>query len=700
MQYRHQFPMIRLLAPYMLGIILAIWLQYISLWIGPIILAFFFALVAWNSRNKRKGKYESRWIFGFLLSLCLILLGYQSLINHIYKDRPGHLSIETGTSCMVRISEPATEKERSWKLIAEVIAIRDQGIYKACSGNVLIYLSKDSAIQLPSYGDILFIGKRPVEVAPPSNPGSFNYRKYLESKGIYHQVYLTGKEWIIVQKNSSLSLKSAAVSIRDYLLNILKNTDLKGEEFGVAATLILGYDDELDYSTRKEYSSAGVVHILGISGLHVGIIYLVLNMMLGFLDRIRHGKYIKLVLILVLIWFYAFITGLSPAAQRAAAMFTFVVLGNTGKRNVHIINSLATSAFFLLLMDPYLITNIGFQFSYLSVCGIVLIYEYVYRIWQPKSWWIDKIWSLTAMSLVAQWVTFPLSLYYFHQFPVYFLPANLLVIPLSNLVIYSGMGVLATSFIPWLCNIIALITSYMVTALNGIAHFIDSLPYSLVPNLYLTMPRMLLIYGCIIAISSSLILKRKTYFKIAFCLWTAFCLLSTFDNLKFMHQNKIVVYHINKHTAIGFINGRSSLLHMDSLLSGDIKSIDFNLGGSRTFFGLKDITYHQLTFLYEQIPKSLINGQILQYQNKKIGLIKGLPLARKCASKLTLDYLVITGNQWLTLDQLLKYYSPEMIILDGSVATSRCNKYIESCKKKGIPYWSTREKGAFIADLR
>lgn len=226
---------------------------------------------------------------------------------------------------------------------------------------------------------------------------------------------------------------------------------IEGDEYSVAAAILLGYDDELPPELRQNYVTAGSMHVLCVSGLHVGIIFLVFSTILSFLDK--YGavfKILKFCILLLIMWTYAFIAGLAPSILRATIMISFIVIGKIIKRNGVIINSIAASAFVILAIEPEDLFNIGFQLSYAAVIGIVVLQRPIYNVFYIKNKILDKIWELTSVTLAAQFATAPFTIFYFNQFPLYFWLSNLFMTPLSTVVIIGGMIMLLVSFIPYL----------------------------------------------------------------------------------------------------------------------------------------------------------------------------------------------------------------------------------------------------------
>ena len=303
----------------------------------------------------------------------------------------------------------------------EIVAIKDSNEWHHPKGKMILYFEKDSAsVSSLSYGDYFYVYGKPNRVKAPSNPGEFDYKRFLERKGIYHQLYLASDRWIEIDKQKENPIYRFALNCRAYLLDILQEKGLKGAEYAVASAILLGYSDKIDAKLLQEYSGAGAMHILCVSGLHVGIVYVVFSMLLFFLGKTDRSRFLKSMLLILLIWSYAVLTGLSPSVMRASAMFSLVAIGQNMRRDTNIFNTLSASAFILMLIDPLIILNLGFQLSYSAVLGIVLLQPPIYRIFTIKSKILDKIWTIIAVSIAAQIGTLPITLYYFHQFPNYF----------------------------------------------------------------------------------------------------------------------------------------------------------------------------------------------------------------------------------------------------------------------------------------
>ncbi|MBK7214580.1 MAG: ComEC family competence protein [Bacteroidales bacterium] len=697
--------MLRLLCPLLAGIILAINLQFPIPFLPIILLALFlvsFFLILNQNLNQN---YHKRWMHGAGISLTLLVLGLFVVQQNWEQQTPSHFSNRPYDLLLARVTEEHQEKEKTWKLQVQVHFCGKTGSLEPSMGKILIYLSKKQQAQtIPNYGDWILIRQKAKLIPPPSNPGTFDYRQYMATQSVYHQLFLETGKWKLLPCRSTSDLKGISIQVKSYLLKRMAESNIGGKEYAVAAALILGQDDWLDYETRSEFSHSGVVHILGISGLHVGILYLVLNFVLSFLNKKPRHQLIKTIIILLIIWFYALITGLSPAALRAATMFSFVLLGKLGDRNMHIINALAASAFFLLVFDPYLVTNIGFLFSYLAVLGIVLMHEPLYSIIEFRWKWMDKIWSLIAMTLVAQISTVPITLYFFHQFPTYFLPANLLVIPLSNLIIYSGMAILIFSFIPIISGFFGLITSWMLKLLFLITSVIDKLPFALIQPVYIGMPQLLLLYALIVSAIVFIHTKHKLALFAAFAFLLFALAVGSVHKIKAVEQQKIMAFSINKHTAIAWIKGTDCLITADTGLLSNQKLMEQTVLPGLIELGVKNIEYSGLfkPYFSEKLRLKIDTvscGSYTQFGQSRNFILYQLPDIPAGKRKIQLDNLFITGNIYAEYKKLNTAFMSSRIILDCSNSAFRCNKWQESVTENSVEMINLRDEGALMLDI-
>lgn len=707
MQYRHLFPMVRILLPFMAGIIVCLSLSAteiipFTIWISLLLLSLGTGFIP--AITKRK---SLNWLFGLVLSFFLFVSGYNAVIFQKEILSPDHFAQkQIQGSFIARVSEPLQEKDHSYKTILTIEGIRKGNDIIEAKGSILTYFAKDSLIKPPTNGSLIAITGTIQEISPAQNPGSFDYRKYMASNNVYHQVYLKNYAWKTLEEPQGFNIYRFSHQLSQKFISILNANGLKGKEFAVASALLLGQKDMLDNETRQAYSGSGVMHILCVSGLHVGVIYFIISFALGFMKKSGKQLFFKTALILLTIWAYAVLTGLSPSVLRAAIMFTFISIGNATRRHVHIINSLSVSAMALLVINPLIIMNIGFQLSYIAIIGIIFINKPIADLWQPKNRILDYIWGLIAVSIAAQAATGPLAMYYFHQFPTYFIVGNLAAIPLSFLAIYSGVAVLITSFVPVISNFFGLITNYILFVLNFIIGSIEDLPNSVLQIQSVFRLDTLLIYLILTAIMMLIYFKRKEFIYITLALVLLLSANLSYTSISRQQQKKIVFYSVNKQSAIGFINGKNQSLIANQALLNDSKASKFQLDGTKSLYGISTMFTSAIetnSYHLQGNPKqvsSLNNiGNNFLFHDKRVILIDSIPILKGNFTKLKVDYLVIRDNPKLRIAELLKLYDPKMIIFDGSNSVYRTDKWIAECKAAGVKSYSLKDQGAYVVDL-
>ena len=707
MQYRHLYPMVRILLPFMAGIIVSVAISAtfgipLIVWISLLLLTIFL-----GSLHFDKFRFVIRWLFGAIVSLFLFVTGYNSVILHKEIFRSDHFSnIQSKGIFIASVIEPLQEKNHSYKTILSINGLKKGNSIIKAEGRILTYFAKDSIKNPPVEGSIILFSADLQQISLPQNPGSFDYRKYMANNNVFHQVYLTNVSWKLLENPHGFNLYRMAHMISRKFVSILNENGLKGREFAVASALIMGQSDMLDNETLQAYSGTGVMHILSVSGLHVGVIFIIINFLLGFMKNKGGQLYLKTIIILFTIWAYALLTGMSPSVLRSAAMFTFISLGNASGRYVHIINSLAVSAIALLIYDPLMINNIGFQLSYIAIVGIVFINKPIADLWNPKNRIFEYIWDLIAVSIAAQIATAPLAMLYFHQFPAYFIPANLVSIPLSFLAIYSGVAVLATSFVPVISGILGLITNYILFALNYSVGFIEKLPYSVLHITSIFTKETILIYMIIILLILFFTFKRKGLFYATLSMILLLSTCFTFTEISRVRQQKIIFYSAGKQTALGFLNGQQQTLLADSALIKDKIAKKFQLDGAKALYGITKGNSIAIDTVVEnrralaQGKYSLSGiGNYFLYHNKRLAVIDSIPKTSGKCKKLKVDYLVIRHNPKFRITDLQKLYEAGIIIIDGSNSIYKAEKWIAEFKKAGLKAYSVKTSGAYVVDL-
>ncbi|GAB3571566.1 ComEC/Rec2 family competence protein [Hymenobacter daeguensis] len=462
------FPFVRYTPALILGIVGYLYLgeHWPELWPVSLGLAgLSMALLFWSTRQRKPAAVDAA---GVLSLLAIVALGATLTQRATDSRRADHLSrFADKIACYQAVVDEATVvRAATYATTLRVQAVRVAGRWRAATGGVRVSLPRVAGIAQPQYGEVWLIRGHPDPSKPPLNPGEFDYARYLEYRQVYHQQYLHPDQYRRLRLAPPNVLIFWSMQAAKQLDGVFRHYLHAKREYAIASALVLGIKDDVDSETKQAYSSTGTSHIMAVSGLQVGLLFYALSWLLQKLfGRVPGFRIWSALLGLGVIWSYAFLTGLSASVLRAAVMFTFFIIGKAWGRQSSIFNTLGVAAFFLLVWNPFLVADVGFQLSFLAVLSIVYVQPriarwldvegYFYarrRPWQPKvaqrfwqgsGWLLDKIWQAVALSLAAQVATFGLGLYYFHQFPFSFLFSNLVAVPISSGAVYVGLALLA-----------------------------------------------------------------------------------------------------------------------------------------------------------------------------------------------------------------------------------------------------------------
>ena len=690
-----KYPFVRMLIPFALGIwvsifVVALRLSPTFLMVVALVLLAMSVLTAFLLKHQRHS-----WFFGAVMACYLFIAGYSLARVHqaeVQKDYFRNVEAEA-SYYVARVYDYPTERPNSIRTVLELeYQFGDSLPSCPVSGKVMAYFPKsDSAFAL-HYGDLIAIPAPIREVTPPLNPEEFDYRAYLERKGITGQVYLKEEDWFDLQTNDANPIYAFSYHFRDILLASLQRSGLSDNEFGVAAAILLGYDDNLADEVRKNYVAAGSMHILCVSGMHVGIIYLLASFLLGFLNRKKWQKTLKQVLLLALIWFYALIAGLSPSILRASLMISFVIIGEILRRKGFIINSIAASAFILLCINPNNLFEIGFLLSYAAVMGIVVLQRPIYNLLYVKNKLLDKAWQITAVALAAQISTIPFTLFYFHQFTTYFWLSNLFMTPISFIVVISGMVLLLVSWIPYLNTLVGYLVWGAVYVMNWVVAKIESIPYSIVKGLYVSDFEFALLLVALLLLMLTFVLRKRRMFIAMLAVWLVMMASVAFRLYSADYQQGITVFSLRNHTAVDFVRGGEHVLLSDSTLMADESTVDYSLKGA---WSKRHLSHRPQVIGFEE---GFENG----YLRKKSNLVsfdgKLLALwddASQCKDsldyRLPVDYLLVTGKQKPDVQSVVNGYDTKLLVIDGSVPRYLSEKWMAQAQALDLPYYNIGE---------
>jgi competence protein ComEC len=505
-------PFLRLLIPFSAGILVAYQynpstalLQKIAA--SSLLILFAFYLIPVNRKF--------RWmpIAGFAIQTLLFIFGVgicnrQDLRKNA--DWIGYRYSKNDTILAI-IQEPLIQKRKTWKALARIVSVKHQGTWMVAKSNILIYIRNDSLASKLDTGDEIKFQEPIQKITNNFTAGTFDFVRYCAFQQIYFQMYLPDSG-IIKYKNASPSLKYYLYKTRNQILQILKKAIPNKTEQSVAEALLIGYKEDLDRTLVQSYSNTGVVHIIAISGLHLAMIYGLLIHLLQPIGNKKWHNYIRTILILSVLWGFSFITGGAAAILRSAVGFSFLLISKSLAYKNYTLNTIAASAFFLLLYNPFLLWDIGFQLSYAAVLGIVLFSKYVEQWFYFKNKLLQMVWQINSITLSAQVLTLPIILYQFHQFPNLFLFTNFLVVPLSGIILYAELLLLLVSPFPILLKWFGVLTGFLIAQMNGIIERTDRLPFALTRNISINVSETILLYLFITSLITWLLYKNSKGF--------------------------------------------------------------------------------------------------------------------------------------------------------------------------------------------
>jgi competence protein ComEC len=697
----NEIPLFRFLLLFISGILLAVFLPLLSLKSATVSCCVLLpALVTLFTFRRRIEVYKRRWITVALSYAAAFLCGYALTLLNTESNYPTHFrNIENASGFIGYLQEPPVEKSGSYKAIMKVTQVNDGHGWRTATGNCLVYLSKETASAGLKYGDLLLFLKKPVEVAPPSNPSQFDYKRWLRFNKIFDQVFLSGGDWKLLDRRSGYLLSEFSFSLQDKLLKIFSENFITGQEFAVLSALILGYEDDIGQETISAYAASGALHVLSVSGLHVGIIYVALNFFLGFLQYGRRERLLKSAIIILFLWFYALLTGLSPSVLRSATMLSFIVIGNMTRQHTNLCNTLAASAFFLLCLDPFLIMQVGFQLSYTAVLGIILLQPPIQAWWDPPGYVLRQVWSLTAVSLAAQLATFPMGLLYFHQFPVYFLLANLVVIPVSTIIIYGGIFLLAVAWWQPVAGVTGVLLGSLVACMNAVVVAIEHFPLSLVMGVSITVAETLALYISIASLVSFMV-SADQRLLVAGVFAAALILATQLIELRRHYaQKQLVVYSIKGKSLLNIIDGDKNFVWADSALFADAHSLSFNVYQYWWDCGLDEKKAAQISDITASDDKIHCYRNFIQYENLRICAVRDSVMLGRFCGTTEVDFLVLSNNVRTKLESLLSHFKFRFLIIDSSNSFSRSSRWMEEARNLGIPAHSVLHNGAFVRNV-
>jgi competence protein ComEC len=654
--------------------------------------------------------FHTNWVSGLLTGIALFLLGLLNMNLHLQKTKQINEAGPKSGILAMQITESPEIREKNVRVAAKIEGSMTDGRWNNERQKIMAYFAHDSVSEYLKPGDLILANTSLIPIPGPGNPGEFDYRGYMAARQVYNHAFIKSGDWKTVNSRKNNSVQILAMKIRDSLLRSFMKIGLNKTMYGILSAITLGYRNDLDVQTRQIFSKAGIMHVMALSGFNVAVIALALGYLLGFLERSFSGKVMKTTVIILFIWLFAFITGLSPSVVRASVMISFVMTGGLFQKQINTYNTLFASAFMMLLFSPALLTDISFQLSFTAVLGIVAYQPVFDHMVTFKNIWADKVWKLFTVSCAAQFSTMPLALYYFHQFPVYFWLTNLYVVPCVSLLICLALVFLMVAWINPLAFIIGKILTVMLKGLYWSVSLVEILPFSLIENIKIQQVQAIILLLLILCLGIYIIHKCIGFLRVSLLFLLGFQIFNIVSNYSFNHQHMIVVGKIPKKSVITIISGRESVLLSDTAVNTDATDAQYAFGNfwvdHKVIKKIKSINLLMKLSEDEILCRDLhqIKGPghnlLFEFEGRRFAfLCDDILFDYHAHFPLKVDYLIISDKIIPDLERLNELFIADSIILDSTVKGNRVNQWMKSCEEKGISCWDIDKKGAFILKL-
>jgi competence protein ComEC len=698
----HEVPFLRILLPFLLGILLRERLDWgifpQKILPGSGISLVFLLLVLHLSKTS----YKWRWVFGVGFTLLLIISGYT--LHDLSDQRKSSLHYSKhAAEEAVLIGQVSGLSIRQNKLRAEVeisgLVASDWEVQKAV-GKLHLYIPVPSNSVKPKTGDLLLFRGLMQAVEGPKNPYVFDYQTYLRRRNIHFQVFADSGQWMILKAADGMRIKRLLTDSREKLLQILAKHLPEAETYGVASALILGYKEATPEDLATAFAATGATHVLAVSGLHVGIVQLILAKILGFFGKRRKKMdWFRTILLILGVWAFALLTGGAGSALRAATMFSLLALGRVLNRGSSPYNALAASAFLLIFPGTWRIFDVGFQLSYLAVVGIVFYFPVIHKLWFIPNRFGDYLWQLTVLSLAATLVTAPISMMYFHQFPVYFWLSSLVAVPLSGIILGLGILLLTIHWIPYLAEIIGWSLNFAIVLLNESIRTVEGMPFHLISGIWISEAGNWALYFALSAIALGIGLRNFKWILVALGILFIVCFFHASSIVARKNQKEIILYHARGNTVLDCVDGQkvfclSKVPVSQQTMKFSIQNYHWNRRVSE-----------QCAFLMHETPGAHGNwyykSGILEFHGIRIAVVEK-DFRKAPPEKLKTDYLILHNNPDTRIETLIQTWDIEkkLIIIDSSNKRNKVADWKKECAALRLNYHDIATAGAWRLTLK
>lgn len=612
--------------------------------------------------------------FATTISLGILVYNFHNQ-KHFKNHYSKYISKTTNVDDIItlRIRERLKPGNSYNKYIVDILKINDEIV----TGKSLLNVKIDS-IHKPLKVDEIFISSSPFKaLIHPLNPNQFDYKGFLEKQYIYHQLFTENLK-IFKLSSQRQTLFGYADQLRQTINRKLKKYHFKPDQLAIINALLLGQRQDISEEIYNSYTRAGAIHILAVSGLHVGIVLLLLNFVFRPIEYLKHGRTIKVLLLLSTLWSFALIAGMSASVTRAVTMFSVVAIAMHWKRPTNVYNTLAISMFILLLFKPMFLFDVGFQLSYLAVFAIVSIQPLLYKLWKPRWKSLNFFWNILTVTIAAQFGIVPISLYYFHQFPSLFFISNLLIIPFLGFILAFGIIVILLALANMLPEFLASFYGYIIGAMNAIVSWVSQQERFLFKDIPFTILQVFSSY--VLAIYLIIFIRRRTVSTFRWFLISIILLQGVFLYNTYLHSSKeFIIFHKSRFTLIGEKNNAHLKIYTtlkESILNQENTIKNYKVGNF-----ISNIEHDSVMSVFQ-----FNNVSLLVVDSFSVYSVKTFQP----------NFVLFTNSPKLNLNRLIDSLQPNQVIADGSNYKSYVDRWKRTCAERKIPFHNTSEKGAFI----
>ncbi len=676
----YKVPFGRILFVLIAGIILQ-WQLRLPAQSYTVVMILSFILLVFYSFLSINLKFRHRIIAGLMIHLLIFSGGALLVCENKLHDQL-FLNSSSGKEFQIAvIKEPLSEKPRSYKTIADIKTFSSNNPFPVHEEKIIVYFKKDSTLQL-SYGSVIIFKKQIQEIKNSGNPGSFDYKLYCHFNGISGQVYLDNNEFILLNHTERNWFYSFILDTRSWVISQLQKF-LRGEKVqGLAEALLIGYKEDLDKDLVQAYANTGVVHVIAISGLHLGLIYWLLLLITKPLSRKKTLIWIRLIIILSSLWIFSILAGAQPSVLRSAVMFSFIAWGSVVQRSASIFNTLSLSAFVLLCYNPFWLWDAGFQLSYAAVLSIVVFFKPIYNWFCFENRLLDLVWKLMAVTVAAQLLTLPVSIYHFHQLPTLFLLTNMVAVPLSSLILFGEILLCVFSFSETIAGAVGFLLEWMITQLNHYIENMNRIPFAVWDDLsinFFQATALLLFISCF---SCWLMAPRKYLLWLSILALLVMTTIRSVTLLEAINQRKIVIYNIPGQTAIDIMDGTQCFFWGDEIVMNDDFLRNFHIRPCRISHRVQSLLILSSKEYKIDSNQFLLIDTTISLQPKQV--------------KPSVNLLILAKNPKIRMTSISHAMTIRQVVITGSVPAWKARQWKKDCDSLQIPCHIVTEKGAFL----